>query len=70
MVTLQHAGREQAKPPTDCDPGWLYWMSEGELHAQTGSCLLDRGDHRRAVTHFQQAVDTFGPFCVRDRASA
>jgi tetratricopeptide (TPR) repeat protein len=67
-AALHTAARQLSKPPTDADPGWLYWMSEGELHAQTGSCLLDLGDHRLAVTHFQQAIDAFGPLCVRDQA--
>jgi transcriptional regulator with XRE-family HTH domain/tetratricopeptide (TPR) repeat protein len=67
-AALHTAARQLSKPPTDADPGWLYWMSEGELHAQTGSCLLDLGQHRRAVTHFQQAIDAFGPPCVRDQA--
>jgi tetratricopeptide (TPR) repeat protein len=52
----------------DRDPSWLYWMSEGELHGQAGSCFIDLGQYTKTVEHFQQAFDAYDAFCVRDRA--
>ncbi len=66
-TALSNAETSLAKGATGHDPGWLYWMSEGELHGQAGSCYLDLG-HAKAVAHFQAAVDAYDTFCIRDRA--
>lgn len=65
---LLKAERMFAAGPTDDDPDWLYWMSPGELHGQAASCYLDLEDYKRAVDRFQEAIDSYDMYCVRDRA--
>ncbi|HEV7897786.1 MAG TPA: hypothetical protein VGP31_08095 [Planosporangium sp.] len=65
---LSQAANRLAKGPTSRDPGWLYWMSEGEFHGQAGSCFMQLERYDKAVQHFQKAFDAYSAFCVRDRA--
>lgn len=43
------------------DPPWLYWVNEGEIHGQSGSCYLDLGEPGRAVTSFAKARRVLNP---------
>ncbi|MFD5319196.1 helix-turn-helix domain-containing protein [Streptomyces sp. NPDC127098] len=50
------------------DPHWLYWISEGEIRGQAGSCHLDLGDHARAIESLTAAEATINPTELRTRA--
>ncbi|MFP8884629.1 helix-turn-helix domain-containing protein [Streptomyces mangrovi] len=50
------------------DPQWLYWINEGEIHGQTGSCFLDLGEPGRAADSFALAYDAMNPGETRTRA--
>ncbi|MBV9025150.1 MAG: helix-turn-helix transcriptional regulator [Streptomycetaceae bacterium] len=49
------------------EPHWLVHLDEGDLHAQAGSCHLDLGDHRQAVTSLALAAERLRPARVRTR---
>jgi hypothetical protein len=46
QAALQALGRAAdlcAVGRSENDPRWLYWINEGEIHGQAGSCHLDLG---------------------------
>jgi hypothetical protein len=45
----------------------LYWINEGEIHGQAGSCYLDLGDARSAVARFTKAREALNPADHRTR---
>jgi transcriptional regulator with XRE-family HTH domain len=49
------------------EPHWLVHFDEGDIHAQAGSCHLDLGDHRQAVTSLALAAERLRPTRVRTR---
>jgi transcriptional regulator with XRE-family HTH domain len=49
------------------DPHWLYWINEGEIHGQAGSCHLDLGDPLRAAEYFVFAREAHNPDELRTR---
>lgn len=59
---------EQSRP--DNDPPWIYWCTTGELAHSAGTAFLEVGDPRKAIPHFQTAVDQLAASCARDRASS
>ncbi|MEN8649081.1 XRE family transcriptional regulator [Streptomyces sp. 21So2-11] len=58
---LCSAGRSENDPP------WLYWINEGEIHGQAGSCHLDLGDPQRAVDSLARAREALNPTDLRTR---
>lgn len=66
---LGHAFDRYARGPSDQDPTWLYWMTDGEMHGQAGAIALERGDNARAAEYFQRAHDSYDELCARDRAT-
>ncbi|MFD6417029.1 XRE family transcriptional regulator [Streptomyces sp. NPDC060194] len=68
LKALGRAGDLYAKGRSDHDPEWLYWINEGEIHGQSGSCHLDLDDPAGALASFQQARSTLNPDERRTRA--
>ncbi|WP_327356355.1 XRE family transcriptional regulator [Streptomyces sp. NBC_01304] len=58
---LGRAAELCAQGRSERDPHWLYWINEGEIDGQAGSCYVDLGDPQRAVTSFNQARDILHP---------
>ena len=52
------------------DPGWLYWIDEGELACQGGTVLLQTGHTQQALTQIDQALLGYSPAHVRNQTSA
>ncbi|MFF0201845.1 helix-turn-helix domain-containing protein [Streptomyces cupreus] len=55
LTALGQAAELCAQGRSEHDPHWLYWINEGEIHGQAGSCHLDLGDPRSAVASFTKA---------------
>ncbi|MGW5879448.1 helix-turn-helix domain-containing protein [Nocardiopsis terrae] len=45
--------------PSDDDPGFLYWVDEGEIEMIAGSAALYLGDPAEALRRFAAALDTY-----------
>ncbi|RKT08234.1 helix-turn-helix protein [Streptomyces sp. 3211.6] len=50
------------------DPHWLYWINQGEIHGQAGSCYLDLGRPAEAAQAFAAARGELGADDIRTRA--
>lgn len=50
------------------DPHWLYWINQGEIHGQAGSCYLDLGRPGEAAKAFAAARGELGADDIRTRA--
>lgn len=50
------------------EPGWSYWMSEPQAHAQAGYCYLRLNDWTQARSHLRTALCTQGDDCSREGA--
>ncbi|MGX1668583.1 helix-turn-helix domain-containing protein [Streptomyces sp. NPDC055400] len=61
LAALGRAAELCAQGRSEHDPGWLYWINEGEIHGQSGSCYLDLGDPRSAVASFTKARQALNP---------
>ncbi|UYB40930.1 helix-turn-helix domain-containing protein [Streptomyces sp. Je 1-4] len=68
FTALGQAADLCAQGRSERDPHWLYWINEGEIHGQAGSCYLDLGEPQKAVTSFTQAHDSLNPSDQRTRA--
>ncbi|MGW1374736.1 helix-turn-helix domain-containing protein [Streptomyces sp. NPDC002446] len=68
LTALGQAAELCAQGRSERDPHWLYWINEGEIHGQAGSCYLDLDEPQRAVTSFTQAHDSLNPADQRTRA--
>lgn len=68
LRALGRAAELVAVGTAEDDPGWLYWVNNGEILGQTASCYLDLGDPQLAAAHFQQAHATLNPGDLRTRA--
>lgn len=44
LTMLGRAAELCAQGRSERDPHWLYWINEGEIHGQAGSCFLDLGE--------------------------
>ena len=61
LRALGQAAELCARGQSENDPHWLYWINEGEIHGQAGSCHLDLGEPAEAVDSLikaTQAVNT------------
>ncbi|MEU7576744.1 helix-turn-helix transcriptional regulator [Streptomyces sp. NPDC041068] len=67
LTALGQAAELCARGRSERDPHWLYWVNEGEIHGQAGSCFLDLGDPQRAVTSLSKAHDSLNPSDQRTR---
>ncbi|WP_375256761.1 XRE family transcriptional regulator [Streptomyces sp. MNP-20] len=67
FTALGQAAELCAQGRSECDPHWLYWVNEGEIHGQAGSCFLDLGEPHRAVTSLTKAHDALNPSDQRTR---
>lgn len=67
LAALGRAADLCAQGRSEHDPHWLYWINEGEIHGQTGSCFLDLGDPSSAVASFTKARKALNPADHRTR---
>ncbi|WP_369251071.1 helix-turn-helix domain-containing protein [Streptomyces sp. R41] len=67
LAALGRAAELCAQGRSEHDPHWLYWINEGEIHGQAGSCYLDLGDPRSAVASFTMAREALNPADHRTR---
>ncbi len=67
LAALGRAAELCAQGRSEHDPEWLYWINEGEIHGQAGSCHLDLGDPRNAVASFTKAREALNPGDHRTR---
>ncbi|MEU6230812.1 XRE family transcriptional regulator [Streptomyces sp. NPDC047042] len=67
LAALGKAAELCAQGRSEHDPHWLYWVNEGEIHGQAGSCYLDLGDPRSAVDSFAKARKALNPADHRTR---
>ncbi|MEV1066018.1 helix-turn-helix transcriptional regulator [Streptomyces sp. NPDC050263] len=67
LAALGRAAELCAQGRSEYDPHWLYWVNEGEIHGQAGSCYLDLGDPRSAVASFTKAREALNPADHRTR---
>ncbi|WP_094219537.1 helix-turn-helix domain-containing protein [Streptomyces diastatochromogenes] len=67
LAALGRAAELCAQGRSEHDPHWLYWINEGEIHGQAGSCYLDLGDPRNAVASFTKAREALNPADHRTR---
>ncbi|MEV6404100.1 helix-turn-helix transcriptional regulator [Streptomyces bobili] len=67
-IALEEAQALCARGRGEDDPHWLYWINDGEIMGQTGSCLLDLGRPDQAAEAFADARNAFSPDEVRTRA--
>lgn len=67
LTALGRAAELCAQGRSEHDPEWLYWINEGEIHGQAGSCYLDLGDPRSAVASFTKARLALNPADHRTR---
>lgn len=68
LRALGQASKLCAGGRSERDPQWLYWINEGGIHGQTGSCFLDLGEPERAADSFARAYDAMNPEELRTRA--
>ncbi|MFF0131569.1 helix-turn-helix domain-containing protein [Streptomyces mirabilis] len=66
-AALGRAAELCAQGRSEHDPEWLYWINEGEIHGQAGSCYLDLGDPHSAVASFAKAHRALNPTDHRTR---
>jgi transcriptional regulator with XRE-family HTH domain len=67
LRTLDRARQLAADPDNQKEPGRATWLDQAYVEAQRGRCLEALGDHKQAVTVYQQAIrDLPRPF-RRDR---
>ncbi|WP_223168162.1 hypothetical protein [Nonomuraea sp. SYSU D8015] len=62
FATYAHAG------PTEADLPSMYWLNAGELHQFAGSAALSLGEPRRALCHFDLAVNGDDPYDTEKEA--
>ncbi|BBC30649.1 uncharacterized protein SGFS_019430 [Streptomyces graminofaciens] len=67
LAALGRAAELCAQGRSEHDPPWLYWINEGEIQGQAGSCYLDLGDPRNAVDSFTRAREALNPADHRTR---
>ncbi|MFB7114019.1 helix-turn-helix domain-containing protein [Streptomyces sp. NPDC056291] len=67
LAALGRAAELYAQGRSERDPHWLYWINEGEIHGQAGSCYLDLGDQDSAVASFAKARNALNPTEHRTR---
>ncbi|MFJ9420027.1 helix-turn-helix domain-containing protein [Streptomyces sp. NPDC101227] len=68
LKALGQAAELCAQGRSEHDPHWLYWINEGEIHGQAGSCHLDLGNPRQAISSLIQAGKALNPADLRTRA--
>lgn len=71
QATLRALGRAAelcSEGRAEHDPHWLYWINDGEIHGQAGSCYLELGDSGQAIGSFTQAHEALNPADLRTRA--
>jgi len=67
---LDRAHETFRQGPREDDPGWLYWIDEGELACQSGTVLLETGHPDQALERIDQALAGYTPTHVRNQASS
>ncbi|QNA72047.1 helix-turn-helix transcriptional regulator [Streptomyces sp. So13.3] len=65
---LEQAAELCAKGRSEQDPHWLYWINEGEIHGQAGSCHLDLDNPIKAMESLGAAQAALNPADRRTRA--
>ncbi|MFI5796292.1 helix-turn-helix domain-containing protein [Streptomyces sp. NPDC051677] len=67
LAALGRAAELCAQGRSEHDPEWLYWINEGEIYGQSGSCYLDLGDAQSAIAGFTKAREALNPSDHRTR---
>lgn len=67
LAALGRAAELCAQGRSEHDPEWLYWINDGEIQGQTGSCYLDLGDPHNAIASFIKARKALNPSDHRTR---
>jgi hypothetical protein len=57
FASLGQAADLCAQGRSEHDPHWLYWINDGEIHGQAGSCYLDLGDVEAGCNTAHRALD-------------
>ncbi|MEU3355165.1 helix-turn-helix transcriptional regulator [Streptomyces sp. NPDC037389] len=68
LAALDQAETLRTQGPGEHDPHWLYWINEGEILGQTGSCYLELGRPVEAAEAFGAARGTLNRDDIRTRA--
>ncbi|MER5988688.1 helix-turn-helix transcriptional regulator [Streptomyces sp. NPDC001787] len=68
LAALDEAWELCGRGPGENDPHWLYWINEGEILGQRGSCYLDLGRPAEAAAAFADAREVLSRDETRTRA--
>ncbi|MFD4994701.1 helix-turn-helix domain-containing protein [Streptomyces buecherae] len=68
QAALEEARALCGRSTGEHDPRWLYWINEGEVLGQMGSCWLDLGNPARAASTFDAARASLNTDEARTRA--
>lgn len=68
LKALGQATELCARGRSEHDPHWLYWINDGEIQGQAGSCYLALGNPQQAINSLAQAREALNPADVRTRA--
>ncbi|MBB0243597.1 helix-turn-helix domain-containing protein [Streptomyces alkaliphilus] len=68
LKALGQAAEHCSRGRSEHDPHWLYWMQDGEIHSQAGSCHLDLGEPAPALDSLVRAREAHNPAEARTRA--
>ncbi|MEU5425912.1 hypothetical protein AB0H73_09925 [Streptomyces olivoreticuli] len=68
LAALEEAEVLRTQGPGEHDPHWLYWVNEGEILGQTGSCYLELARPIEAAAAFAAARGTLNRDDIRTRA--
>ncbi|MGW6454337.1 helix-turn-helix domain-containing protein [Streptomyces sp. NPDC055078] len=67
-TALEEARKLCARGRGEDDPHWLYWINQGEILGQTGSCYLDLGRPAEAAAAFAEARGVLSRHEIRTHA--
>lgn len=68
LTALDEARELCGRGPGEDDPHWLYWINDGEILGQRGSCYLDLGRPAEAAAAFADAREVLSRDETRTRA--
>ncbi|MGW1411871.1 helix-turn-helix domain-containing protein [Streptomyces sp. NPDC002403] len=68
LAALDEARELCGRGPGENDPHWLYWINDGEILGQRGSCYLDLGRPAEAASAFADAREVLSRDETRTRA--
>ncbi|MEH6373887.1 helix-turn-helix transcriptional regulator [Streptomyces sp. KLMMK] len=68
LAALDEAEQWRMRGPGEHDPHWLYWINQGEILGQRGSCYLELARPAEAAEAFADARGALNPEDTRTRA--